>query len=290
MLQELQTKKYTFSGHETFHCRGLWLKKGYDYLLLNKRFSDEDAVVNLGVGKNMVASIRYWMKACDLIGNDDQPTPLAHLIFDDQEGFDPYLEDEGTLWLLHYHLVVKDYASIYNLIFNTFRRYKIAFQKEDFIKYVIKLASSTPNLNVGVNTAENDFNVMAKMYLRLNDDKDETLSGLFTDLNLINFRKDGQYYIMPNLERDSLPADILLYAILDGNRGSNSISYQRLENDKNQVGNTFALSQDGLVNKIEELTDKFDKLVFSDQDGVMELQLKADLDPYNVLSNYYAGI
>jgi hypothetical protein len=39
-----------FSGHETFQCRHLWLKKGYDYVKSGKSFSAEDAVVELGVG------------------------------------------------------------------------------------------------------------------------------------------------------------------------------------------------------------------------------------------------
>lgn len=50
--------KYTFSGHDSFQCRQLWLKKGYDYVQEGKNFNDEDAVVKLGVGKNMVSSIR----------------------------------------------------------------------------------------------------------------------------------------------------------------------------------------------------------------------------------------
>ena len=71
MLETLSPVKYTFSGHDTFHCRSLWLKKGYDYLLLNKKFSDDDAVVVLGVGKNMVTAIRYWMKAFYMSDSDD---------------------------------------------------------------------------------------------------------------------------------------------------------------------------------------------------------------------------
>lgn len=45
----LDTIKYTFSGHDSFQCRQLWLKKGYDYILSEKSFNDEDAVVKLGV-------------------------------------------------------------------------------------------------------------------------------------------------------------------------------------------------------------------------------------------------
>lgn len=66
--------KYTFSGHDSFQCRQLWLKKGYDYIQSKKSFNDEDAVVKLGVGKNMVSAIRYWMKAFNIIDSVDMLT------------------------------------------------------------------------------------------------------------------------------------------------------------------------------------------------------------------------
>src|SRR5947209_5279637 len=110
-----QVPKYTFSGHESFQCRQLWLKKGYDYVKSGKFFSDDDAVVALGVGKNMVTSIRFWMKAFNLLTSDDKLTDLAHKIFAD-EGYDPYIEDEATLWLLHYQLVTKGFASSYQIM------------------------------------------------------------------------------------------------------------------------------------------------------------------------------
>ena len=49
-------EKYTFSGHESFQCKNLWLKKGYDYVKQGRSFTSDDAVVELGVGKNMVAA------------------------------------------------------------------------------------------------------------------------------------------------------------------------------------------------------------------------------------------
>lgn len=62
--------RYSFSGHESFHCKSLWLKKGYDYLLAGNRFADIDSVAKLGVGKNMVASIRFWLRAFGLSQSD----------------------------------------------------------------------------------------------------------------------------------------------------------------------------------------------------------------------------
>ena len=59
--------RYTFSGHETFQCKTLWLKKGYDFVMTDNNFNSDNAVVHLGVGKNMVSAIRYWLKSFGLL-------------------------------------------------------------------------------------------------------------------------------------------------------------------------------------------------------------------------------
>ena len=60
--------KISFSGHETFHCRNYWLKKGLDHIWSGQKFND-DAIINLGVGKNMVSSIRFWLRSFGLDEN-----------------------------------------------------------------------------------------------------------------------------------------------------------------------------------------------------------------------------
>lgn len=58
--------KYTFSGHESFPCKTLWLKKGYDFVRAEKDFNAPEAVVDFFGGKNMVSAIRYWFKSFGL--------------------------------------------------------------------------------------------------------------------------------------------------------------------------------------------------------------------------------
>lgn len=70
----------------------------------------------------MVTSIKYWMRAFGLLNDDNKLTEFSHRIFNEDEGFDKYLEDQTTLWLLHYMLVVTGYASIYNLVFGEYHR------------------------------------------------------------------------------------------------------------------------------------------------------------------------
>ncbi|MGA1840964.1 MAG: DUF4007 family protein [bacterium] len=100
---------YKFSGHETFPLRYAWLPKAYSALKENpKAFDDEEnAMVVLGVGKNMVRAIRFWVHAT-YIAQSDISKGLLITNFGDAifagNGFDPFLEDVRTLWLIHWNL------------------------------------------------------------------------------------------------------------------------------------------------------------------------------------------
>jgi len=79
--------KLRFSGHDTFIVRSYWPKKGYDFIKKGCKFSSEDAVVELGVGKNMVTSIQFWMKALGLLKDDNTTlTNFAKFLFEEQGG------------------------------------------------------------------------------------------------------------------------------------------------------------------------------------------------------------
>ena len=108
-------ERVTFSGHETFPFRYTWLKKAVDAVDADEyAFHADDAMVKLGVGKNMVASMRHWGMATGMLseaparrGSRIRPqraTDLGRRLFRDG-GWDPFLEDPGTLWLLHWQLV-----------------------------------------------------------------------------------------------------------------------------------------------------------------------------------------
>ncbi|MGR6913611.1 DUF4007 family protein [[Actinomadura] parvosata] len=98
-----------FSGHESFACRYAWLPKAYRELAGDPdAFADEDrAMVQLGVGKNMVRSIRFWVEvmgvAVPTAGRSFELTPFGRAVLA-EDGFDPYLEDARTLWLLHWNI------------------------------------------------------------------------------------------------------------------------------------------------------------------------------------------
>ena len=291
ILENTEIAKYTFSGHDSFQCRQLWLKKGYNYVQEGKNFNDEDAVVQLGVGKNMVSSIRFWLKAFNIIDNKDIPTEFGKRLFDDDNGYDPFLEDEASLWLLHYQLVKNGFASIYSIIFNEFRKEKLFFNKETFVNYVKRIGESNPDLNFNENTVAKDFIVFANLYKSNPESKDveDSFSGILSEIELLKTTgksKDEQFFI-ENSERDNLPESIVLYAILDNPTYGNSISLNSLEFDWNSPGSIFALNRSGLMNKISEIVDDFKDITFTDQAGIKELQFKNKADAYTILDKYY---
>ncbi|RYU96932.1 DUF4007 family protein [Emticicia agri] len=303
-MVQIENKRFSFSGHESFQCRNLWLKKGYDYVQSGKSFNDEDAVVVLGVGKNMVASIRYWMKAFGLINSEDILTDFAHKLLSDN-GWDPYLEDEMSLWLLHYHLVSRGYATIYGLVFNELRREKIEFTKENFLGF-IKRKAELLKLTVNEKTASDDFDVMIKLYCRQDSkDKEDTFSGLLNELEIIkyytreveyystekekNMKKSEQYFIIENVDRPNLSEHAVLYNILADPNINMSVSLTYMEQEPNSVSSIFAVNRSELVNKIELLVTNNPNFTYSDQAGIRELQFKIKPTPFEVLEMYYAA-
>lgn len=291
ILENTEITKYTFSGHDSFQCRQLWLKKGYDYVQEGKNFNDEDAVVQLGVGKNMVSSIRFWLKAFNIIDNKDIPTEFGKRLFDDENGYDPFLEDEASLWLLHYQLVKNSFASIYSIIFNEFRKEKLFFNKETFVNYVKRIGESNPDLNFNENTVAKDFIVFANLYKNDPESKDveDSFSGILSEIELLKKTvkgKEEQFYI-ENTERDNLPEAVVLFTILDNSNYGNSISLNSLEFDLNSPGSIFALNRSGLMNKISEIVSEFKDITFTDQAGIKELQFKKKSDAFTILDTYY---
>ncbi len=292
MIIEKQAIKFTFSGHDTFHCRHLWLKKGYDFIKNRNKFSQENAVLELGVGKNMVSAIGFWMKAFGLLNNEGNLTEFANYIFDDNSGKDPYIEDEGTLWLLHYMLVKNDIASIYNLIYNDFRREKIEFTREHFVIFVSRKIDEY-NLNqISKNTIATDFDVFIKMYTISENakDREENLTGLLTELNILD--KEKLSFSILNDEKDNIPDEIILFSILDNDDFINSINLYSLEHEKNQIGSIYAINRSGIVNKIEGIAAnkslKKYGITYNDHAGIKELQIKEKPNKYEVLNLYYA--
>lgn len=280
--------KYTFSGHESFSCKSLWLKKGYDFVKSNKKFTNPDAVVDLGVGKNMVASIRYWLKAFGIYENDSISW-LGDYLFDDVKGKDKFIEDLATLWLLHFCLAFLQEATIYNLVFCRFQRERNQFTREQVQTFIkLKMAEAGKQSLYNENTVKKDIAVLIQNYTLPNKPQsNDDFSSLLLDLDLIRWNSEDKEYHFNVDGKRNVTKEIFLFALLTLKEQDrdNTISYDTIQE---RIGLIFCMQDSETINMLKELSSEYSEFIaYSDMAGIRQVQFIKDLDKKQVLDNYY---
>ena len=206
--------KYVFSGHESFPCKTLWLKKGYDFVVQGKDFNRPEAVVHLGVGKNMVASIRYWLKAFGIC-EGNQRTSLGDYLFDEENGKDRYIEDLATLWLLHFTLVFSQEATLYHLFFCDYQKGHTQFERDQVVTYVkLDMIEAGKQNLFNENTVKKDVAVLIQNYvLPRKAQSNEDFSSMLIDLDLIRQNAEGKGYYFNIEGKRKVQKEIFMYAL-----------------------------------------------------------------------------
>lgn len=269
---------YRFSGHDTFHCKQQWLLKGFSFIndKIDSNFSNTtESITYLGVGKNMVSSVKYWLEAFD-ITNENKLTEFSNLIFSNHEGLDRYLENEGTLWLLQYKLCHKKYATIYNLLFSEYFEDKVNydFNEEKIIKYILNKLESENVKSISESTLSNDIKVLIRTYLSSSKDVkniEEEFNAPLLELNLIE-NIDNHKYSLKKTYR-SIPLYILAYCILDYANSQNSTSLE-LDEIRKILGNYFCITNECLEDLLSQLNQISTAFVFTDNAGIATLDIK----------------
>ncbi len=297
----LQRGTVSFGRHESFPLRFGWITKGLNALIDDPRiFNREDATVNLGVGKNMVASIRYWLQATGIahrVGatNTLEPTEIGHVVFG--EGGDPYLEDEATIWLLHWLLGTNPAgATAIYWFFNhfhkpTFTSVEVATGLSDFVKHEVapKVAQST---------LKGDAQLVLRMYSRTLAGSRLTLEdALDSPLAALNLqeRLDTRNWRAVPMDRPELPSSVFAYAVaqLFDHTGAPQLAVEDLMySDKHHCapGAVFRLTEEGLIGKLEALCEDYPRDLRMDRTaGVFQLYKLAAFDAMSILRDRYGS-
>jgi hypothetical protein len=100
---------FSYTGHESFPFRISWLPKAVAALEAGiDPFTDpREGMTRLGLGKNMIQSLAYWVVVTGLATKTAgglHPTNFAEQTLSRKTGYDPFLENTQTLWLLHWNL------------------------------------------------------------------------------------------------------------------------------------------------------------------------------------------
>ncbi len=282
-----------FARHETFHPRFGWLKKGFDAVTQNSGiFLADDAHIKLGVGKNMAKSIRYWCVAFKIIedGRACNASEFGDRLMADN-GYDPFLEDTASLWLLHWNLLKQPcMATAWHFTFNTFR------QSEFTIDDLLFAMKDSFTGRVVDSSLKKDITCLLRMYVKQGSEvslNEDNLDCPFTELDLIQRAGDSKHYTFRVGQKLNLPAEIIVAACLEFadtiGRGQRTISISRLLFEIGSPGMVFKLSESALCDAIEKVARWGKVISLSDSAGLIQLSFTAEplsLIP-NILDRYY---
>ncbi|MGI9064887.1 MAG: DUF4007 family protein [Pyrinomonadaceae bacterium] len=294
---------FSFSGHETFPFRHGWLKKGVDAVMGDPGFFGNDrAMIGLGVGKNMVQSIRHWCLIGGLIQEGEGPTSRGQLFPTEigtrlfsNGGFDPYLEDPGSLWLLHWLIACNlRAATTWYWMFSYWNG--IEFTK-DHINYEIQSWVEKHGSNpISSNSLKRDLDCFVRTYVQSRQTKpghiEDTLDCPLIDLRLITELSDGKTYQFQRGPQVSLPNEIFAFAFTEFWRLSasdaRSIAFEKIAYDPGSPGRIFKLDEDSIAARLEgigELTGG--AFTYDETAGLKQVYKHREPKPMSLLAAFY---
>lgn len=264
---------FRFSGHESFPCRYAWLPKAVAALQQNPQiFSDErEAISELGVGKNMVRSIRFWivvMGIAEVIDHHLVVTPFGKALLG-SEGLDRFLEDRRTLWLLHWMLLshVNDPLFAWDYLFN---RWGHPDMTRTEVLRVFEQETKRMERTLSRTTLEQHFDVFLHTYVTSNarraESREDNLDSPFVDLELIEVigerrvGKTGRSEPVYAFRRDPKPditPELFVFCLLDywSKRQVNesTLTFRDVSTNIGSIGQVFKLSEPDIRERLERL-------------------------------------
>ena len=288
-----------FTGHETFPLRYLWLYKAYEKVAdLNKvshkknPFSDPDAIVTFGVGKNMVKSIRHWAIACKIIEHKDgsfKPTNIGEFLFNPETGRDRFMEKEATLWLIHWMVAGKwGKTSTWYYAFNYFSERK--FEREDIVKSIQNLCRDLGWKRTSETTIKRDVDCFLRSYVHQGDEKfsEDSIESVLSELGLIS--AVGSHMFEFNYgPKPNLPEGVFLYSLNEFWQSEipnqNSASVEILTYAPGSPGRVFKLDEQSLVEQLLRIGESSDgKFQWTDTSGIRNVtRVKENIESMDLL-------
>lgn len=300
--------KPTFGGHEKFVFRNGWLKKGVDAVAADSSiFSRDEALVTLGVGKNMVRSIRHWCLATNLVeeipgGSHKkhiQPSEMAEKLML-VSPWDPFLEDIGSLWLIHWQLISNKVRSlVWGIVFSSV--FDNEFSKKQLLIFVRKELEKL-RITTTEGTIEREVDCCLRTYVTSGTRKtflqEESLDCPLAELELLYHIPEEGLYRFNIGPKPTLPTPVFGYALLDylgkllQNRRTFTIEEILYQNGS--PGQAFKLDENSVFEYLEVLESLTGGMLrINVTAGLKQVYLNDEFvafshhEPYRLLEGYY---
>lgn len=203
------------SGHQKFMIRHSWLIKGINAVIDGKDiFSNKkltDAIDYLGIGSNMVQSLRYWLKMFNLVDSDNKLTPQSRTLID----LDPLLADDFSKWLLH--IWSSENSPVWQTIYVMDK--VTSFDKNYLYERLSQHLKEQDRL-INKKTTQDLINVFLDLYCEnIQDDPEKIIISPLESLSIVRHRSKFEYQVVSKDSNQVNPA-VILYIITNKNSKS----------------------------------------------------------------------
>ena len=304
-----------FKAHQSFFIRKGWLSKGIRAVGENSAIlmpsNSREAMDSLGLGANQVVALRYWLTALGLIEKSSNKkehttTELCRVI----SANDPYIEELGTLWVLHYNLATnRDEATSWYWFFN--RLNSKVFTKRDLVEGLHNFVATydpdqgdEKSSSKAVSSLESDVDCIFSTYIpheRLTGkhvSPESVIDCPLGDLGIVDIENRSLKTYRKKSGNTDIPNMVVLYAILkqltamkagapDDSPRHVEIKISELLSGEGSPGKIFNLDSVQLLNKLYEL-ERLGHLTVNKTAGSDVVRISsAETDPMQCLTNYY---
>lgn len=291
-----ENKKFTFGGHNTFPLRFSWFPRAIEELKstpdLFKDTNRELAMQKLGLGSNMVIALKYWLEVTQLVNFDvhgSTISSLGHTLFGEQG--DPFLEDETTLWILHWLITSNgESATGFFWFFNEFTNPN--FDEKILLKALLDFNNHHLGIKRSESTLKSDLSTLLRMYAPSRRTQSESLNSPFISLGLIDSFTAG--FNSMRKARPLLPAVVIHFTLqsISQQRNLATISMPELLHKSEgwpNIGGIFRLDETGLMEVMQRVISFYpDYYKIDDTAGLNQLLIHKHVpQPEEVLNEYY---
>ncbi|MCA0984297.1 DUF4007 family protein [Halobacillus yeomjeoni] len=250
-----------FGQHQSFYLRDRWINRIFKNIPSDDRFFyRKDAFEKVGLGKNMVKSLRFWALATNLVEEKTkEDRKKGHFITEFADfinEYDPYIQFTDTLALLHYYVVSRvEPATTWYWFFNLYNETFTTKEKvlEDLKDWVLL----EKEIKVSENSLKRDVDCLIKFYTAGQDtqDPEEVNQSPLHSLGLLEVKQNKVKKMYK--ESKDVGYSALMYVLLNyaNENGTNDLLVDEILNNGGLWGRTFNMSRSSVIDGLNHLTE-----------------------------------
>lgn len=277
--------KIKMKRHESFSIREGWLAKGIKAVKNDgKVFSSPFATDILGIGTNMVKSLKYWMCATCLMEEKNRKFELSEfgkLI----DRYDPYLENIFSWWLIHLKMILNIQDSyIYNIFFN--KCVAKTFSKRDIYEQIANILINE-RIEFNGKILQDEVNMIIKMYSideKIDNPENNFICPL-SELHLIK-KVDVNVYERNKPDYRDLNYLIIYYSMIHLSDGKEYMSIDDLMKKDNSPSKLFNLDKN-LINEYLDEMKRHDFITINRTAGLNMIYFRKKLTIEEIMREYF---